>query len=280
MDTRTNLPLAQKPFLIDYILRSDGKMNVEQMHSFYEIMLCLSGEIKCLLNDEIVEINKTSLVLINRNCLHRLNAKNGVRYERFMIAFSREFLQELVAVYPYLLSCFGQHARVIELTNAQREQMINGFSQLKKLYEGDYGINALRIKLRLAELLLDMDDILKEMDGPTKADSINSKLEPVLTYISSHYEQRLNIEDIARNFYMSRSALCMQFSKSTGMTLYGYITGIRLSKARELLSCGMRVGEVCERCGFINQSNFTRSFKNHFGCSPKQYATAHIASEQ
>jgi AraC-like DNA-binding protein len=42
-------------------------------------------------------------------------------------------------------------------------------------------------------------------------------------------------------------------------------------KAKELLMKDYSVEEVCDLAGFNNLPHFSRSFKQHTGCSPKRY---------
>jgi transcriptional regulator GlxA family with amidase domain len=44
---------------------------------------------------------------------------------------------------------------------------------------------------------------------------------------------------------------------------------VRLQKAREMLDkSDLTVGEVAFRTGFVNQSHFTRAFREQFGFNP------------
>ena len=57
-----------------------------------------------------------------------------------------------------------------------------------------------------------------------------------------------------------------------GTTLRQYIIAYRLKLAKKLLSESAKsVNEVAEECGFNDHSYFTKTFKNAFGMTPKEY---------
>ena len=57
-----------------------------------------------------------------------------------------------------------------------------------------------------------------------------------------------------------------------GTTLRQYIIAYRLKLAKKLLEeSGKSVNEIAEECGFNDPSYFTKTFKNAFGMTPKDY---------
>ena len=68
-------------------------------------------------------------------------------------------------------------------------------------------------------------------------------------------------------FYVSR-----MLKERKGMTLRQYIIAYRLKLAKKLLDESAKsVNEISEECGFNDPSYFTKTFKNAFGMTPKEY---------
>lgn len=61
------------------------------------------------------------------------------------------------------------------------------------------------------------------------------------------------------------------FKKYTGTTLNEYLLRCRLKAAVELLQNGKNEQQTAEECGFTDACNLIRSFKRHFGITPKKY---------
>jgi AraC-like DNA-binding protein len=73
---------------------------------------------------------------------------------------------------------------------------------------------------------------------------------------------------------MSTSQFRRRLSAVTGETPQGYITNIRMQKARHLLdtiSPETTILDVALKCGYEDQGAFGRAFKRFFGITPSEY---------
>lgn len=85
-------------------------------------------------------------------------------------------------------------------------------------------------------------------------------------------ERALSSGLLADKLCMSQSQLNRKVKSITGFSTAEYILQMRMERARRLLaSTEISVGEIAARCGFEDQSHFTRSFKAIFGLTPTQY---------
>ena len=96
-------------------------------------------------------------------------------------------------------------------------------------------------------------------------------IEKAAGYMRSHYMEKININDLAKNEFVSVFYFTRLFKDYYGTSPYDYLVKIRLNKAKNLLAQGKRVKEVAEDCGFGNANNFYRVFKEHSGISPNQF---------
>jgi len=91
----------------------------------------------------------------------------------------------------------------------------------------------------------------------------------ICEWISSRYTESITLEEIADRFYVSREYLSTLFHKETGKTFSDYIVSLRMEKARELITAyGIPIQRAAEMVGYIDISNFYRSFKKYFGMTP------------
>ncbi|HCM12805.1 MAG TPA: AraC family transcriptional regulator, partial [Lachnospiraceae bacterium] len=100
----------------------------------------------------------------------------------------------------------------------------------------------------------------------------DEQVNEILEYINQNIASPITIDHLANQFYLSKSYICRIFKQATGTTINKYLTARRISIAKSLLSEGMYVNEVCEKCGFRDYSNFLKSFTKAVGVSPKKYA--------
>lgn len=60
-------------------------------------------------------------------------------------------------------------------------------------------------------------------------------VEQIKTYVRDHVDERLDLEDIARQFYISSHYLSHYFRRETGFTLGQFIAQAKIDRAKELL---------------------------------------------
>ncbi|MDD3794674.1 MAG: response regulator [Lachnospiraceae bacterium] len=93
-----------------------------------------------------------------------------------------------------------------------------------------------------------------------------------VTYIKEHYQEKLRLNDVADQIYVSQWHLSKLLNRHTGKNFSEILNGIRIEKAKELLhDPSRRIGDVAEAVGFQDLAHFSRVFKNHEGISANEY---------
>lgn len=92
-------------------------------------------------------------------------------------------------------------------------------------------------------------------------------------YIIDHLTEKLYIEDIARQFLLSKNALYQLFRNEFHTTVNDFIIQKRLQMAQDLLFSKpeLNVMQISQMCGFSDENYFIRRFKNQFGTTPLQF---------
>lgn len=85
----------------------------------------------------------------------------------------------------------------------------------------------------------------------------------------------IDLETLAKRAGLSRFQALRAFKQRYGLPPHAYQVCLRVSHARRLLRDGASPADVAVRCGFADQSHFTRHFKRLTGITPAQYARAH-----
>ncbi|WP_243612736.1 GlxA family transcriptional regulator [Shimia aestuarii] len=95
----------------------------------------------------------------------------------------------------------------------------------------------------------------------------------VVERIERSYEEDISVQDLCREFNISRRQLERLFAKKTGTSPFRFIKDHRLRKAQKLLQVtNMSVLEVALACGFPSDSCFRNAFKRKFGVTPTQFS--------
>ncbi|HEY5375459.1 MAG TPA: AraC family transcriptional regulator [Polyangiaceae bacterium] len=88
----------------------------------------------------------------------------------------------------------------------------------------------------------------------------------------------MDLETLAKRAGLSRFEALRAFKKRYGLPPHAYQLCLRISHSRGLLREGASAADVAVRCGFADQSHFSRHFKRFNGVTPMQYALAHKPS--
>jgi len=92
-------------------------------------------------------------------------------------------------------------------------------------------------------------------------------------FIEQHYaDPDLSLNEVAALVNLSASYFSVVFSQETGHTFKEYLTGIRISKAKELLRMtGLRSADIAYQVGYNDPHYFSSVFKKHTGLSPIEF---------
>lgn len=91
-------------------------------------------------------------------------------------------------------------------------------------------------------------------------------------YLEEHYREKITLEHLCHWFGYSKTRLNQLFRAYTGMSVYHYLTELRLKKAcMNLCNSSQSVYSIALECGFSNQNFFSRQFKKYMGCTPVDY---------
>jgi AraC family transcriptional regulator len=97
--------------------------------------------------------------------------------------------------------------------------------------------------------------------------------ERVLEYMATHLAQPMSLDTLAAVAGLGVRQFSRAFRASTGSSPHQYLLTQRVERAKALLSSSTpeSLAGVALRCGFADQSQFTRTFVRHTGQTPAVY---------
>ena len=101
---------------------------------------------------------------------------------------------------------------------------------------------------------------------------LSSRLKDVLEYINLNYHRSLTLRIIARELGACSDHIGKLFKKDLGRSFSEYINGLRVEKAKLMISEGeYAISDIAARSGFGSEQNFFKQFKRHTGVTPKKF---------
>ena len=238
-------------------------------HENLEIQLCTDGGGAVLLNGEKHPFNKNDIVVVNSNVLHYTGTDTALTYSCLIVSTN---LCKSVGLEPAFVS-FEPFV--------QSSTLVGMFEALTKTYSAPESLSRVaRLNKIVLEILIELAD---HYTVPKAAGNLNTKkldiVKSAVSYIRENYNQRLTIDEIAKAVFYDKYALCREFKRLTGQTIFEALNNFRCIKARELLIGGYTVSQAALLCGFENHSFFAKTFKKYIGKLPSEYKSGRAKKE-
>ncbi len=97
-------------------------------------------------------------------------------------------------------------------------------------------------------------------------------LNAIVVYMERHFDQNLNVEELARQAHLSPSHVSHLFKKKFGLSMIEMLTGIRIENAKKLLlETNLSCMEIALRIGYYDQAYFTRIFTRREKVTPRRF---------
>ncbi len=264
-------------------LYNDEKAMDMHIHDCYEIYYSISGGKQFLIDNCFYDIQDGDIFLINQFESHYLSQIDSQKHERIIMSIDPEYLKSLSTASTDLDRCF--HFRDTEMPHRMHltPEEQNRFVYLIHKFPSNAGLGEdILDRAVFLEMMVFLNRAFdrrcrktEESAGP-KADeepnSYHAQVDDILSYINTHIQENLSLEELSSHFYLSSSYICRIFKATTGTTINKYVTAKRVTLSKSLLSQGYSVNEACEACGFNDYSNYLKAFTKAVGVSPKKYA--------
>ncbi len=251
-------------------------------HSEFEILYVIEGTGTSYVADNIEAFQAGDLALLGSNLPHFWRSD-----ERYHTLGSLEKINYIVIQFP----CELFHGSIFNYPEFQSVQQLlkrasrgirflppfssKAGSQIRKIARNT-GYERVILLLKLLHKMATTENyrlLAGELYNQQEHDFTNDRLTKVLHFISTGYQQRIELEKVAEIAHLHPSAFCRFFKEKTGKSVTEYITDLRISYACKLIIEGkLAVSQICFECGFNNLSNFNRAFKKHTGFTPTAYS--------
>lgn len=97
----------------------------------------------------------------------------------------------------------------------------------------------------------------------------------VANYVQQNLSKPMDVEELARSLFISRTYLAAKFKEETGMTLTDFILREKAEEAKRLLRhTDKPLSLIADYLGYSSQSHFSRAFKKYTNQTPREYREA------
>ena len=271
METGKNDEMLRQDFQLSHNRDPYFRTMEFHAHDFLELYYFLDGSVTYYIEDQVYDLCPGDLLIIPAGKMHRpVIANEHAAYERMVLWITPQYLQSIDSPAGDLqknLPKVGEHGYCVPFRG---DETVFVTALLKKLLYMQKNDTAPKFCAGAVELYL--WTIFRSYGVIDTTHRNETQVIPqVIRYITEHFSEPLTLEDIAAEFFVSKSYLNRHFKAYTNSTVYAYIMALRLTHARRMLREGIPAVEAGRECGFSDYSTFYKAFKTQTGLSPQQF---------
>lgn len=247
-------------------------------HPEMEFLYLHSGSLSFYVEEKKYQLQEGNAIFLPPYLIHNAVKDLGCSCEYSAVVFSSEWLfgSNDLAHNEYLSPLLLNHIDAVCLITKEVPQCARVLSVLKNIskYKASERTS---YELMLRGDLLHCFQFLYNhfFSGLTISEEKQTQqkeLQKSLSYIHTHYSQRLTLQDIASPSGYSASHFEHLFKTNMGCSPFEYLTKIRMMNACNLLLQGnKKITDIAISCGYDNISYFNRSFKKLMKTTPQGY---------
>ena len=248
-------------------------------HLYYEMLYVTAGASLITVRDREFMCGPGSLIFLNPFDEHA-SRPHVLPYKRYyllipltqMKAFHNDVL--LMSVFRF----HGSQFPYVMDTGGRKDRFDAYFSLLMDTQRNEGPFADTRYEALMTLILTDARSLRPDLFIPANGLSF-LPIQDILTDLDQSFAQPFSLEGLARKYHVSPGCLSSHFRRAVGLSPMQYVTQSRMSHAQLLLlGSGLSVSAVARQCGYADESNFVRRFRQQFGMTPLQYRSARSSS--
>lgn len=266
-------------FLFSCLLERKEEEQNYHCHDFIEIVIILKGKGHFIINDEKVLVSEGNVLILNPGTYHRSIPDSPHTLTECYLAFTDV---DFVNAPPNFFPFFHGQKMLGKLPERVKKEIFQLCCSIDRESQSRNPGRYFMLKAYLIQvicLLLRSDRQEEIADQHCLAGyefkSPNKKyvVQQIMKYMENHYKEKISLDQIAENMYLSPFYISKLFKSETGDTPINYLISLRMEKAKELLdqNSTLSIQEAAAAVGYEDAYHFSKLFKKYYGLSPLYY---------
>lgn len=229
-------------------------------HLLMEIYLCVDGSGFFQIDKETMPFKKGDIVIVNPYILHGTGAKVDESLKYYILGIKN----------VQFSSQDDKFKCLYQLNNNKLPTYIDILWDETKNSLDEKRTPIIRSLLTI--ILTELKCITSTNVIPFTKKETSKMADSVAQYINKHFNQKINLDELARIFFCSKSALMHTFKKAYGTSILNYIMDKRLQEVKMWLkNSNMPINIIAQENGFSSLPYFYKYFITNVGMTPLEY---------
>lgn len=174
--------------------------------------------------------------------------------------------------YMYMVTELGEHMMLtLKKLNIHPREVKGVGKTLNEIIDNCDTVMMLRSEVKRFFLSV-IDRYLSDKKNNTAAYVNQAK-----QFIDEHYGEKISLNMIAEQLHVNSAYLSTIFKEETGENYSDYLTGVRIEKAKELLTeLDFNISQIADMVGYTSSRYFSKCFEEETGLKPSEYRRMYL----
>lgn len=241
----------------------NDNMTVSHYHDFFEIYYLESGERFHLMENNLHLMSPGQFIIFEPYQLHHSYGDQNVPFSRLLLYFHKNIISP--STISQLMKGISGIYQLDSTDNASAYYLMNQILVEQQIKRCFYQENMIHLINQLLILIL-------RNKGKKETVFEKNKVTDIISFINLNYMQKITLQQLSEQFFVSQYHLCREFKYYTNITITQYINNIRIIQAQKMLLEGnKKISEIGSDVGFDSLTHFGRVFKQITGNTPSHY---------
>ncbi len=253
--------------MVHSVYHSSGPLNMRpHFHDCHQIIFIVKGEVDFCVNNKSLRATSGSIAIFSRYENHSVLGCSN-EYERFVLHLDPSIVNRKSPVYSLLTDRPMDFCNIIDVSSCMAE-IADSFRRILSEYSGEEKLADEMEQLLIKQLLI----IIYRCTSINFDHTYDNVVMDIKRQFEKEYHKSFTLPLLAKQQNLSISSLSHRFRAATGVSVIEYLQSCRMANAKQMLAeTEFTIGEIIEKCGFSDNSNFSRTFKKLTGLSPSDF---------
>lgn len=235
-------------------------------HDCHQLLYITNGQIRIHVSGRAYSAGPGTIVLISRFEEHSIQVESR-SYHRYSLHISPDpGLSD--PLFSLLVNRPDHFQHAVQLEDDSGAEVL--FAQILKEHQSGGAMRGKMQELLLLQLLVTVYRSRPEIIPHKQIDL--QLIRRIQQQFEADYAAKYTLQSLSRQYHISPSHLSHQFKQATGTSVMGYLNSCRFAAAKRCLAeTDLEIGSIVELCGFSDNSNFSRTFKNITRLTPTEF---------
>lgn len=228
-----------------------------------------AGLLVVKVNGQEIHLGSGELLIINPHETARLRALDNSRY--FIVKVGGISITSNISLdYTDRLLHINRSSHVLPYLEL-------ALSEVQQSQPGSDLIIRRLIECILIHVLRNPDYSIKDQEDIPR----HSDIQFVQEYIQAHYEQKIQLDELANLTNQSKFKLIRRFKHATGLSPIDFLIHVRIEHAKRLLAeTDLSINHITQAVGFHSSAYFSKVFKSLIHQTPSAFRRSHSSTKK